>query len=155
MPNSVIAGILSAALCVQSVTAGAAEMAAPPQAGNAAAVNANSTAASAPAPVSENWSAATPALPSPFEIRMALREQQAVEEELAEEASRIAAIPNRYGRDTRAERKKYERFARQFELAKHPGCFQRDGLKHQPTFIFGGLLALPFIPIAALRGKCN
>ncbi|MCG2583089.1 hypothetical protein [Massilia sp. TS11] len=49
----------------------------------------------------------------------------------------------------------YARFARRFDEAKVPSCLHPDGLKRQPTFIFGGLLALPFLPIAALRGKCN
>jgi hypothetical protein len=42
-----------------------------------------------------------------------------------------------------------------FREAKIPDCLHADGLKFQPTFIFTGLLALPFIPIAALRGKCH
>ncbi len=42
-----------------------------------------------------------------------------------------------------------------FEEAKVPGCLRPDGLKRQSTFIFGGLLALPFILVAAVRGKCN
>jgi hypothetical protein len=39
--------------------------------------------------------------------------------------------------------------------AKTPDCLHADGLKFQPTFIFAGILALPFIGIAALRGKCK
>jgi hypothetical protein len=41
-----------------------------------------------------------------------------------------------------------------FIEAKVPDCLHSEGLKRQPTFIFNGFLALPFIPIAKLRGKC-
>ena len=42
-----------------------------------------------------------------------------------------------------------------FNDAKVPDCLHSEGLKRQPTFFLMGLLALPFIPIAKLRGKCN
>lgn len=41
-----------------------------------------------------------------------------------------------------------------FIEAKVPDCLHSEGLKRQPTFFLTGLLALPFIPIAKLRGKC-
>jgi hypothetical protein len=41
-----------------------------------------------------------------------------------------------------------------FIEAKVPDCLHSDGLKRQPTFFLTGYLALPFIPIAKLRGKC-
>jgi len=41
-----------------------------------------------------------------------------------------------------------------FNEAKVPDCLHSEGLKRQPTFLLGGYLALPFIPIAKLRGKC-
>ena len=44
---------------------------------------------------------------------------------------------------------------RGFEEARRPGCLGPEGLKHQSTGIFGGLLALPFIAVAAIRGKCH
>jgi hypothetical protein len=50
---------------------------------------------------------------------------------------------------------RYEQFSRQMSDAKTPDCLHADGLKFQPTFIFAGILALPFIGIAALRGKCK
>jgi hypothetical protein len=50
---------------------------------------------------------------------------------------------------------RYEQFSRQMSDAKIPDCLHTDGLKFQPTFIFGGILALPFIGLAALRGKCK
>ena len=42
-----------------------------------------------------------------------------------------------------------------FIEAKVPDCLHSEGLKRQPTFFLTGFLALPFIPIAMLRGKCN
>ena len=39
--------------------------------------------------------------------------------------------------------------------AKVPDCLHSEGMKRQFTFFLGGYLALPFIPIAKLRGKCN
>ena len=42
-----------------------------------------------------------------------------------------------------------------FIEAKVPDCLHAGGLKRQPTFFLTGVLALPFIPIAALRGVCN
>ena len=41
-----------------------------------------------------------------------------------------------------------------FIEAKVPDCLHSEGLKRQPTFFLSGYLALPFIPIAKLRGKC-
>lgn len=41
-----------------------------------------------------------------------------------------------------------------FIEAKVPDCLHSDGLKRQPTFIFTGYLALPFIAVAGVRGKC-
>ncbi|MFP5392797.1 MAG: hypothetical protein ACLGI6_14815 [Gammaproteobacteria bacterium] len=54
---------------------------------------------------------------------------------------------------------RYERFGREFEEARVPGCLRPDGLKRQATgigpFQLGGLLAAPFVLVAKLRGKCN
>lgn len=50
---------------------------------------------------------------------------------------------------------KYENFSRDFSEAKVPDCLHPDALKRQPTFFLSGLLALPFVLVAAVRGKCN
>jgi hypothetical protein len=54
---------------------------------------------------------------------------------------------------------RYEEFSRQFEEARVPGCLRPDGLKRQPTNIgpigVSGLLALPFVAVAKIRGKCQ
>jgi hypothetical protein len=49
----------------------------------------------------------------------------------------------------------YDKFARQVDEATVPDCLHSDGLKRQPTFFLGGLLALPFIAVAKVRGKCQ
>ena len=53
----------------------------------------------------------------------------------------------------------YDTFAARFEEAAVPGCLRPDGLKHQPPRIgpigVGGILALPFLVVAAVRGKCK
>ncbi|WP_373991542.1 hypothetical protein [Duganella sp. BuS-21] len=41
-----------------------------------------------------------------------------------------------------------------FTEAKVPDCLHSEGLKRQPTFLLGGYLALPFIAVAKVRGKC-
>jgi hypothetical protein len=53
----------------------------------------------------------------------------------------------------------YKQFAKDFAYAKMPYCLGDNGLKFQPPKIgpigFGGLLALPFVVIAKVRGKCK
>ena len=41
-----------------------------------------------------------------------------------------------------------------FDDAKVPDCLHSEGLKRQPTYFLVGYLALPFIAVAKLRGKC-
>jgi len=41
-----------------------------------------------------------------------------------------------------------------FIEAKVPDCLHSEGLKRQPTFLLKGALALSFVAIAKLRGKC-
>ena len=50
---------------------------------------------------------------------------------------------------------RYDSFARQVDDATVPDCLHADGLKRQPTFFLQGLLALPFIAVAKVRGKCQ
>jgi hypothetical protein len=49
---------------------------------------------------------------------------------------------------------RYQQFGRQMSDAKIPDCLHGDALKFQPTFL-GGLLAIPFWALAAVRGKCR
>jgi hypothetical protein len=64
------------------------------------------------------------------------------------------AIPRLHEADT-LRANQYDRFARQVEEATVPDCLHSEGLKRQPTFFLGGLLALPFIAVAKVRGKCQ
>ncbi len=116
---------------------------------------ANSTqAAQQPAAViPEDWAAA-PA-PDRTLVRRAVKESIEAEKTLAVAQSKEKAIPVRFTASSYGEQDKYEKFADGFEAAKVPGCLQPDGLKRQSTLIFRGLLALPFIAVAAIRGKCN
>jgi hypothetical protein len=53
---------------------------------------------------------------------------------------------------------KHARFSAAFAEAKVPDCLHKDGLKRQPPrigfFVFQGVLALPFVALAKVRGKC-
>lgn len=141
MPVHLASGMLAAALLAQDH---APVPAAP----------ANSTASANAATVSENW--ARPVAPSPEEIRRAVRASIEEERELAGKAARDAAIPVPYRASSEPKRTQYEKFEEQFIDAKVPGCFRPDGFKRQPTPFFTGIEALVlFMPIAALRGKCN
>jgi len=62
--------------------------------------------------------------------------------------------PRRYENDT-ISATPYETFGRAFSEAEVPDCLHADGLKRQPTFFLGGLLALPFVAVAKIRGKCK
>ncbi len=125
----------------------------------AAPVPANPEPQQQAAAVAENWAAAPAAQPStpPSKalIERAARDSIADEKAQASARSKEAAIPTRYFASSRPQQDKYEKFETAFAESKVPGCLQPDGLKRQPTFIFGGLLALPFIAVAAIRGKCN
>jgi predicted amidohydrolase len=103
--------------------------------------------------VPENWAAPPP--PDRSLIKRAARESIEDEKALAAARSKEAAIPQRYTASSHPDQDKYEKFETTFADAKVPGCFKSDGLKRQSTLIFGGLLALPFIAVAAIRGKCN
>jgi hypothetical protein len=101
--------------------------------------------------VADNWSA--PAAPDRQVIAAAVRDTIAEEKKL--EAAYEAA--HRYDSYTvfRTRPDQYETFEVMFADAKVPGCLRPDGLKRQNTLIFSGLLALPFVAVAKLRGKCN
>jgi hypothetical protein len=103
--------------------------------------------------ISDNWAAAP--INDEQLIKRAVRESIAEERDIDIARSKAAAIPVRYSASSQPAIDKYERFGLMFDDAKVPGCLQSDGLKRQPTFIFVGLLALPFIAVAAARGKCN
>jgi hypothetical protein len=49
----------------------------------------------------------------------------------------------------------YESFSKDFASARLPDCLHSEGLRNQPTFFLSGVLALPFIAVAKLRGVCR
>jgi hypothetical protein len=57
----------------------------------------------------------------------------------------------------------YKKFERKFSEAQVPDCIHPDALRLQPAeietknwvFGLGGLLVVPFIVVAAARGKCH
>ncbi|WP_036168896.1 hypothetical protein [Massilia sp. 9096] len=49
----------------------------------------------------------------------------------------------------------YTSFRRQVDDATVPDCLHSEGLKRQPTFFLSGWLALPFVAVAKVRGKCQ
>ena len=100
-----------------------------------------------------NWATAPP--PEKAVIQRAIKETFEEEKGMAEAQSKAAAIPQRYTMSSQPVQEKYEKFAEGFAEAKVPGCLSSNGLKRQPTYIFSGLLALPFVAVAAIRGKCN
>ena len=106
--------------------------------------------APAPATIPEDW--ATPPPPSRKAIDKAVRDT------IAEDNAKKADVPRRHEVDT-LRAGQYDTFAERFDDAAVPGCLRPDGLKRQPTSIgpFGvtGLLALPLVLVAKLRGKCN
>lgn len=103
--------------------------------------------------IPNDWAAA-PA-PDKALIRRAIKESFDEEKAIAEAESKEKAIPFRYSASSQTEQDKYQKFETTFADAKVPGCLSRNGLKRQSTFIFNGLLALPFVAVAAVRGKCN
>lgn len=79
--------------------------------------------------------------------------ERAVRETLADQpAPRAAASGTVFGADPGAD--PYRQFRQQVDEAKVPYCLHHDGLKRQPTFFLSGYLALPFIAVAGVRGKC-
>jgi len=84
---------------------------------------------------------------------------QAVKQTVAEIKSQEDAEASATRHDTynvyRHRQNGQQKFEVMFADSKVPGCLRPDGLKRQSTLIFSGLLALPFVAVAALRGKCN
>jgi hypothetical protein len=115
-----------------------------------AAAPAAATPAVPPQPaVAQDWAAAP--MPSREHIAIAVREA------VAEEKAKQAEVPRRHEDDT-LRGDKFASFAASFDDAKVPDCLHADGLKRQPPRIgiiaLPGLLGLPFVLLAKMRGKC-
>ncbi len=87
--------------------------------------------------------------------------KHAVADTIAEEPEKFSVAPNQQTalRGGAISADKYATFSKQFAYAKVPDCFGRDALKFRPpqigSFMFTGLAALPFLVVAAARGKCK
>jgi hypothetical protein len=96
---------------------------------------------------------AQPAAPKDAPLRARLSDEAiraAVKQTLADEKQQAVIGPGTaLSGDTR-----YQQFGREMSEAKIPDCLHGDALKFQPTFL-GGLLAIPFWALAAIRGKCR
>lgn len=76
--------------------------------------------------------------------------RDAVKQTLAsEDQGHLVALGKPLSADPR-----HQQFGRKMSDAKIPDCLHGDALKFQPTFL-GGLLAIPFWALAAVRGKCR
>jgi hypothetical protein len=94
---------------------------------------------------------AAPAPPTPLRARLTNDViKQAVQQTLAADKKETT---REQGTVLGTER--YENFSRKFSEAKVPDCLHPDGLKNQPTFFLAGLLAVPFVAVAAIRGVCR
>lgn len=105
-------------------------------------------APSAPAPASEAQ------LPKPVSTLRSRISDESIRKAVKETIADTWEDPRRHENDT-ISATAYETFGRDFSEAKVPDCLHADGLKRQPTFFLGGVLALPFIAVAKIRGKCK
>jgi hypothetical protein len=115
------------------------------------------------APVATESGIAQAAATAPVELTDP-RIKRAVAATVAETPDRSTLAANQqdglrppvFGADTPDQ---YKRFAEGFAYAKVPYCLGDNGLKFQPAKIgfigFSGLLALPFVVVAKMRGKCK
>ena len=102
----------------------------------------------APAPASDAQ------LPKPVSTLRSRISDESIRKAVKETIAETWENPRRHENDT-ISATAYENFGRDFSEAKVPDCLHADGLKRQPTFFLGGVLALPFIAVAKIRGKCK
>ena len=119
----------------------------------------------APAAASSSASAATAALPTTVETvpetvrqrALPLRarlDKEAIRAAIADLPEETDSSPRRDESDTLSATP-YESFSRDFGKARLPVCLHAEGLRKQPTFFLSGVLALPFVAVAKLRGVCR
>lgn len=89
--------------------------------------------------------------PLPLRARLDREAIRAAIAGLAEEKETVAR-----GQDTEVlSAAPYGRFSRDFSKARLPVCLHAEGLRNQPTFFLSGVLALPFVAVAKIRGVCR
>jgi len=86
--------------------------------------------------------------------RSALPDQATIQAAVRSVLDESPAIPRLHEADT-LRANQYDKFSRQVDEATVPDCLHADGLKRQPTFFLSGWLALPFVAVAKIRGKCQ
>lgn len=99
--------------------------------------------------------AARPAEALPLRARL---DRDAIRAAIADLPAEAQANPRRHGGDTFGAAPgatPYEGFSQDFARARLPNCLQSEGLRNQPTFFLTGVLALPFIAVAKVRGVCR
>lgn len=114
-----------------------------------------------PPPVPQKSESASATVAVPAATLTDERIKDAVAKTIAAAPHTFSAAPNQQtalrGEGLSAD--KYATFSKQFSYAKVPDCFGKDTLKFQPpqigAFVFTGLAALPFLVVAATRGKCK
>lgn len=115
----------------------------------------------APPPVPTKTEASSAAVAVPAATLTDQRIKEAVAKTIATAPDTFSAAPNQQAalRGEGLSADKYATFSKQFSYAKVPDCFGKDALKFQPaqigSFVFTGLAALPFLVVAAARGKCK
>jgi hypothetical protein len=105
----------------------------------------------APAPASA--SEAAPPGPSATPLRARL-DKDTIRAAIEADPAGKDAGPRRNEADTLSATP-YDHFSKAFAGARLPDCLHADGLKRQPTFFLSGVLALPFIAVARVRGVCR
>jgi len=99
-------------------------------------------------PLKDALTVQQPALPS------ALPDKATIQAAVRSVLDESPALPRLHEADT-LRANQYDKFSRQVEEATVPDCLHADGLKRQPTFFLSGWIALPFVAVAKIRGKCQ
>lgn len=122
--------------------------------------------------ISEDWAAPRPAPPPPVAPPKPVPAAPAVEltDRRIKEAvaATIAATPDKESVPANQQAallgpmlsaEQYKTFEKEFAFARVPSCLGSDALKFQPPkigpVVLGGILGIPFLLLAAARGKCK
>lgn len=113
--------------------------------------------------ISDDWAQrSAPPLPAEQGVRAAVRDaaqdgRTARQDAGQANAGTLRPGHGKYGEIYRTERQ--DKIDAAFKAAETPGCLSQDAMKHGPPKIgpvgFGGVLALPFLAAAAVKGKCK
>jgi hypothetical protein len=105
-------------------------------------------------PAAAPASASKPAPPAPSVPLRARLDKDTIRAAIEADPAGKDATPRRNEADTLSATP-YDHFSKAFAGARLPDCLHADGLKRQPTFFLSGVLALPFIAVARVRGVCR